>query len=196
VSERPLRLCSFGVAILVLVGCGPSYSLVSAGDHKVGKMRVAASTSWSKVSGMLPYARKGTQIWTQDGWLLDRLILIPDVRDGEPLFKPQEKSEPFPLFRAGMLPNELAELFRASLIQIHGPSSVTIDSMRLQDMAGLPGLHIDFRATLADAAPYSGLAGLVVKEKALFAIIYLGLEPYYAGLRRDAAAGVIRSVRF
>ena len=45
---------------------------------------------------MSPAARSGTKVWTRDGLLLDRIIIIPGVPDGEPIFKATNKSQALP----------------------------------------------------------------------------------------------------
>ena len=102
-----------GGALCLLVaisGCVPTYTLVTPGANSIDNLRVEASPGWNIAPNALTLAaRKNSQTWTQDGLLLDRLVFIPSVPDGEPIISSSSDSAALPVFRADMLPNEIEE---------------------------------------------------------------------------------------
>ncbi len=183
---------------LVLVACVPPYQLIGPGDTTVEGMRVSIGGNWNKASPMLtPYARKTAQVWTRDGLLLDRLMIIPAVPDGETVFVSKEKDAALPRFRADMLPHELSELVESSIVKIFGEGevSVSIGGLRPQRFGERDGAFFELRASVNDGPDYEGFAGGFVGGEELYLIIFLGAQPYYAEKNRDAALAVMQSAR-
>ena len=77
-----MKLANFSILLTLvsLSGCVASYTLVQPGVQTLGVMQVTADSKWNLApSNFTPAGRKGSQTWTQDGLLLDRLIIIPGV---------------------------------------------------------------------------------------------------------------------
>ena len=100
------------VATLVMIsGCVTGYTIVEPGVQTLGSMRVTADANWNKApAGYTSSGRSNSRTWTQDGLLLDRIMIIPRVPDGEPILRSRDKSTALPVFRADMLPNEIEEV--------------------------------------------------------------------------------------
>ena len=85
-------------ATLTMTACATqSYTLVPPGTVNVGDLQVSAQQSWNKAPAGTGASRKATEIWTRDGLLLDRLIMIPAVPDGEPIFHTRDKQAALPV---------------------------------------------------------------------------------------------------
>lgn len=200
----PARLCrALGlVAALALGGCVAGFTAVPVADATVGTITVTPAAGWNKVPpGFAPFARPGAQVWTQDGVLLDRFMLIPAVGEGETLFKvppSEKKGASLPVFKADMLPNELVQFTESSLVKLLGEGSTTVKTSGLRpvSLGGQRGIQFDLGVTPADGPAYRGVAAAAVKDKKLSMILFLAADPYYFDKHKPAVEALIASARF
>jgi hypothetical protein len=193
------RSCCLAALALTLAGCETlSYSLVPVGSRQVGNLEFNVAGDWNSVPSMMtPFAREDAQIWTRNGILLDRFFVIPAVKDGEPLFKQAKQSEALPLFRAGMLPNELMELMESSVVKLFGEGNAVVatDNLRPYRFGAIPGVLFDFEATVAEGPNYKGVVGMIKVEDTLYVLMYMGADPYYFDKSLPDATSQIQSAR-
>ena len=79
-------------AVVVLVAGCVSYSAINPGESDHSGLRVKTSQAWNQApKEATPAARSGSIVWTQDGILLDRIMIIPGVPSGEPIFVADSK---------------------------------------------------------------------------------------------------------
>jgi hypothetical protein len=142
-------------------------------------------------------------VWTRDGMLLDRLIMIPAVPDGQPIFQANDKEAALPPFRADMLPNEIEELTESSITKLfgEGESSVETSNLRPQRFGDDRGVMFNMDIKVTDSPDYKGLAGAFVADGKLYLMMYIAADPYYfeknlaeaealiAGAKRVATTG-------
>lgn len=204
-ARNPCRaLLSVGILVLagVTAGCVTGFTAVPAADATVGTMTVTPSAGWNKVPpGFAPFARPGAQVWTQDGVLLDRFMLIPNVAEGETLFKAppgKAKGASLPAFKADMLPNELVQFTESSMVKLLGEGSVTVTSSNLRPvtLGAERGIRFDLAVTPADGPAYRGTAAGVVRKDKLSMILFLAADPYYFDKHKPAVEALIASARF
>ena len=77
------------VVVAVCAGCVQPFTLVEPGEQApmYGGLKIKTSQAWNRAPKIAtPVARKDSVTWTQDGLLLDRIIMIPGVPDGEAIF--------------------------------------------------------------------------------------------------------------
>jgi hypothetical protein len=181
-----------------LGGCVVPFTAVPPGPVAVGAMEVTPQTTWNQASrAQTPFARKETQVWTQDGMLLNRLIIIPAVADGEPIFSVPSESAALPVFRADMLPNEIEELSESSIVELLGEGEGRVETANLRPVkfGERRGVMFDLTGRLTDGPDYKGVVGAFVAEDKLYMVIYLAADPYYYERHRDEAEAIIRSAR-
>lgn len=179
-----------------LSGCVPAYSLVRPGVQTAGSMQVTVSGNWNEAPGSVtPSSRKDSRTWTQDGLLLDRMLIIPGVPDGEPLFVSRDKSAALPPFRADMLPNEIEELVESSIVKLYGEGNAAVNTanLRPQKFAERTGFMFDIEAAVSGSPDYRGMIGAFVAEERLYLLVFLAAEPHYYDKHRDRAAAIIKS---
>ncbi len=179
-----------------LSACVASYSLVNPGPAMVGDLTIRASDTWNRAPDhMIVYSRKNAQVWTQDGLLLDRIIIIPGVADGQSLFKSKQKDAALPKFRSDMLPNEIEELSESSIAKLlgEGQAAVTTANLRPHRFGENQGFMFDFGAILSDGPDYRGMAGAFVANEMLYVILYIAAEPYYFGKHLEEAETIIKT---
>jgi hypothetical protein len=142
-------------------------------------------------------SRPDSRTWTQDGFLLDRLLIIPAVPGGEPIFRQTSISQALPLFEASMLPNEIQELIESSIVKLFGEGGAAVETRRLrpQSYGADRGIMFDVEASLSDGPDYRGLTGALVVDEKLYLILYLAAEPYYFEKHVERATRVIKSAR-
>ena len=186
------------VALAVLAsGCvSTSYTLVEPGARAFEGMQVSATSGWNQAPPMhTPSMQKGAVLWTHDGPLLDQLIIIPGVADGEPLMKSSDKSAAMPLFKKDMLPNEIEELTESTFVKYFGEGNavVTTKNLRPQRFGEYRGVMFDVDATVSDNPKYQGTAGSFVANDKLYMLFFLGAVPHYYDKHAAAATSVIQS---
>lgn len=193
------RSCCVAVLGLALAGCETvSYTMVPVGYRQAGSLEFAVAGDWNSVPrGLTPYAREDAQTYTRNGMLLDRFLVIPAVKDGQPLFRQDKESEALPLFRAGMLPNELVELMESSIVKLFGEGNAVVatDNLRPYRFGETPGVLFDFEATVAEGPSYKGVVGMIKVEGELYVLMYMGADPYYFDRTLPDATAQIQSAR-
>lgn len=183
------------VVSMVVSGC-VSYGAVYSGTVAVGGLKVSPGITWNKApASQTPNIRKSTQVWTQDGLLLNRLLIIPAVPNGEPLLRDRKKRAALPAFRADMLPNELEELTESSIVKLYGEgnAAVTTSNLRPHHFGTSDGILLDFNASVSDGPDYKGLVGAFIANELLYMMIYVAAEPYYYGKHADEAKSIIET---
>ncbi len=182
--------------VVALSGCATGYSLVTAGSVAVQDLNVQVGAGWNKAPGMqTPSARSGAQTWTKDGMLLDRLVIVPGIPDGEAILVSRNKSAALPVFRADMLPNELEELVESTMLKLlgEGQSVISTENLRPHRFGDINGILFNLTATVTDSPKYRGSVGAFVAGDRLYLLYFLGAQPYYYDKHRAEAEAVIQS---
>ena len=179
-----------------LAGCVTGYTLVQPGVQSFGSMRVTVDDNWNLAPARFtPSTRKQSRTWTQDGLLLDRLIIIPAVADGETLFVSRNKSAALPVFHADMLPNEVEELVESSIVKLYGEgqSAVSTSNLRPQGFGEHGGFMFDIEAAITESPDYRGSVGAFVVDEKLYMVVFLAAEPHYFNKHAERADAIIKS---
>jgi len=181
---------------IVLSGCTTTYSLVSPGTVAVDPLTVQVGSGWNRAPNtQTRSARPNAETWTKDGLLLDRLVIIPGVPDGESLLVSRSESAALPVFRADMLPNEIEELFESSMLKLFGEgnSVVSSEGLRPHRFGDHVGFMFEVDATVSDSPRYRGLVGAFVANNELYVLYYLAAVPYYFEKHLPEAQSTIQS---
>ncbi len=190
------------VMIIAIVASGcvavEQYSLVPHGSRQVGNVVVPVTGAWNKVPGwMLAYARDDAEVWTREGVLLDRFIVIPGVPEGQPIFVQKAESAALPKFQGGMLAHELAELTESSIVKLFGEGNTTVstDNLRPHRFGEHRGVMFDFDAITSAGPRYRGVVGTVQVDGKLYLLMYLAVYPYYFDKALADATAQIEAAR-
>ena len=178
-------------------GCVTTYTLATAGVHQIGQINVTAGPGWNIApSTLTPNARQTSRTWTQDGLLLDRLMFIPGVNDGEPIIRSRDKTAALPVFRADMLPNELEELVESTIVKLYGEgnTAVSTENLRPHDFGRHSGVMFDINAAVTESPDYRGIVGAFIVDEQLYVILFLGAEPHYFEKHRETVEAIMESV--
>lgn len=194
-KQRILCLLSF---IMLQHGCATGYTLVTPGTVAIGDMSVSSSTIYNLAPSMaLPEQRKGAQVWTRDGLLLDSLTFVPAVPDGEALLVTRQKDAALPVFRKSMLPNEVEELVESTIAKDFGEGNAAVSTANLRPhrFGDDRGILFDVSAKVSDSPEYRGLVGAFIADDKLYAMWYLAADPHYFKKHQEAAESIIKSAR-
>lgn len=127
--------------------------------------------------------------------LLDRLVIIPAIPDGEPIMISRNNSAALPVFKADMLPNELEELVESSMVKLFGEGNAVVSTSNLRPhrFGDSTGVRFDLEATVTDSPPYRGTVGAFIAADKLYLVYFLGAMPHYYDKHIDEARAVIDS---
>jgi len=184
--------------VATLAGCVAGYTLVTPGINSAEDLQVSAGRGWNLAPPLAsPGTPKGSQTWTQDGLLLNRLVIIPAIEDGETVLTSQAEDAALPAFRKDMLPNEIEELMESSLVKLWGEGNVTVGTanLRPQTYGDDRGLMFDIDVKLTDSPDYRGTVGAFVADEKLYTIWYIAAIPHYHDKHFASAESIIKSAR-
>jgi hypothetical protein len=187
----------FYFSLILISGC-VAYTAVGPGELAYAGLKVQTGQAWNQVPKQAtPAARTESKTLTQDGVLLDRIIIIPGVPGGEPLFRQLSTSQALPMFEPGMLPNEIEELTESSIVKLFGEGGVAVETTNLRPhrYGDDRGILFDLEVTVSDGPDYKGVAGALVFTEKLYVILFLGAEPYYYQKHLDDALAIIKGAR-
>jgi hypothetical protein len=184
------------IPLVSLAGCVVPFSLVTPGVVAVEDLTVQAGSGWNNAPiHQRQFARKESVAWTKDGLLLDRLVIIPGVPDGEPLLTTREKTAAMPVFRADMLPNELEELIESTIVKFFGEGQAVVntENLRPHRFGDNRGVLFDLSATVTESPEYKGLVGAFIADDKLYVMYFLGATPHYYSKHIAEAEAIIKS---
>ncbi len=176
-KTRILFCCS----LVLLSGC-ITFAAVPPGESSYSGLTVTTSSSWNQAPRELTrLSRSDAKTWTKNGILLDRILIIPAVPSGQPLFHQVSDSQALPLFDANMLPNEINEFTESSIAKLFGEGGAVVEtsSMRPHRFGSNKGIMFDLEVKVSDGPDYKGVTGAMIVDEKLYLIIFLGAEPYY-----------------
>jgi len=185
------------IATIFISAC-VAYSAVKPGEVKVGSLHLDPSMTWNAAPNVGGgYTNRQTQVWTRDGLLLNRIIIVPGVADGKPIFRQTDKGQALPVFESDMLANEIEELVESSIVKLfgEGQASVRTENLRPNRFGDQRGLMFDMIVTVSDGPDYRGLTGAFIHEQQLYLLMYFGAVPYYYEKHREEAEALIKSAR-
>ena len=164
----------------------------------MGALNVDAVTTWNTVASLgRNYTNNKTQVWTQDGLLLNRIIIVPGVAEGKPIFIQTNESQALPVFRSDMLANEVEELVESSIVKLFGEGQVAVhtEMLRPNRFGENRGFMFNMVVSVSDGPDYRGLTGAFIHEQQLYLLMYFGAQPYYYEKRLEEAEALIKSAR-
>jgi hypothetical protein len=143
------------------------------------------------------FTNRQTQVWTRDGLLLNRIIIVPGIAEGDPILRQTDKGQALPAFQADMLANEIEEFVESSIVKmfVEGQASVRTEHLRPNRFGEKRGLMFDMIVSVSDGPDYRGLTGAFVHEQQLYLLMYFGAVPYYYEKDREEAEALIKSAR-
>lgn len=194
-----MKKCFIFLILSALVtGCMPQYVAVSPGVANYNGLKIQTGQAWNLAPAQVtPSARETSKVWTQDGILLDRIMIIPGVPSGESLFVTTADDQALPVFKSDMLPNEIEELTESSIVKLFREGQVAVETANLRPhkFGDNNGILFDMNVIVSDGPNYRGIVGALVVKEQLYVIFFLGAEPYYFEKHMDEAMVIIKGSR-
>ena len=179
--------------VAILSGC-TVYTLVEPGPVEVdGTYTVSTTQKWSKAS----IAQTGTLL-TQDGPILQRIILTDEISDGEALFKSDfyfigQLSAPAPEYRKEMTAIELRDFLKDSVSALPY-TSVEELSFKPDTFGPWPAVRGEYAMTLENGLQFRALIVGTQQDDKFHAIIYTAPRLHYFDKSLDEVERMIRSI--
>jgi hypothetical protein len=187
-----IKRVSLCLVILFLAGCAP-YSLISANKQvDVNGFFVTPSKSWSK-NARNP--GKKAELWTSNGELLDYLILIGNIGDGEELLASASKGLPMPKFSSEMLAFDIENLVRTTLKNwLGGQLDIQTENLEPAKFGEIDGFRFSLNYYDSNGLLKTGDVLGAVKDEKLFLVIYSAADVYYYRARLPEVEDIFSSV--
>ena len=176
-------------ALLAPASAEARWRLVEAGEtRKVARsdLRVTPPEDWNRETRR-PTSR--SEVWTQDGLGLSELMFYAKIRDGETLFKRnQRRRNPLPEFDKDMLLPDIVEWYEDTANVTLGGSLFRIEEVKPARLGQYDGVHFQYSYTGGDNVARLGEARAAIIEGRLYLISFEAprvhyFDRYIAGVR-------------
>jgi hypothetical protein len=172
-----LRWTALALLAALLAGCatggGP---LVKTGPNPAGgRLTIDSEMEWTR------FAAARYQLWTIDGPLLNRLYLVPRVREKEFIFLGERQTKRRPdgaFYQRGLRADELRDLILDGLRAV-GAVNLEARDLRPANFSGRDGLRFEFSMANEEGLKYQGMAAAFEHEKGLALAIFLAPSEFY-----------------
>lgn len=161
--------------MLLLTACN-SFTKVNNEKTTVDGITLYPKGLWNAAPAIFTF--KNIPTWTVDGPILNSIMFIAKIEDGQTLVKVQ-KDENYPSFDASMLPNEIMSLTQSTIAKMYG--TTIDDDGELAPVELIDGIAFQFSFTFADQDGLTRkvLATAAVRDNKLYLMIYQAAKDYY-----------------
>ena len=186
---------------LALSACAPSYTLVAAAPQQVASntLHVTPGTLWNRAPKS-PLDVRWQENWTANGALLDSIIFVGGVPDGQAIAKQRAKADrQVPVFRATMTAPDLVAMIESYYRITAGAAVFEAGDVTPVTFIGKPGLRFDYSYVGQDNVCRRGRSVMAISGSKLYLMSVAGAAlHYYAAALADfdamaASASVGRS---
>jgi hypothetical protein len=175
--RREFQALAILILVLSLSACGGAGGpLVRPGPNPAGgKLMIDSEMEWTRLQ------TTRYQLWTMDGELLNRLYLVPTVREKEFIFLGQRQTKRRPdgaFYHRGLRPDELRDLILDGLRAV-GTANVEARNLRPARFGARDGLRFEFSLANEEGLKFQGMAAAFEHEKGLSLAIFMAPAEYY-----------------
>jgi hypothetical protein len=187
---RPLALVALLLALAACAGSGGR--LVKPGPNPAGgRLMIDSEMEWTRMSA------SRYQLWTMDGELLNRLYLIPRVREREFIFLGQRQTRRRPdgaFYHRGLRADELRDLILDGL-RASGTANVEATNLRPARFGNRDGLRFEFSLANPEGLRYQGMAAAFEHDKGLALAIFLAPGEHYYPRDAEKVSKMLETLR-
>jgi hypothetical protein len=180
------------VAMLALfAGCAEERLVQPGVASANGGIVIDTPIAWSRF--MFPRY----EIWTVDGIPLNRLYIVPSVKNGEHVFlerRVNAKHPNAPAFRTGMRAEEIRDIVLDALTET-GAVNIRSEGLRPARFGAIDGLRFEFDASTAAGLQYRGMVLAAAHGDELTFLLWMAPVEYYYGRDAASVAHILDSAR-
>lgn len=174
---RRLRIALATAALALLAACtGGGGPLVKPGPNPAGgDLLIDSRMEWTRLTG------NRFQLWTMDGPLLNRLYLVPTVREKEFIFLGQRQTKRRPdgaFYKRGLREDELRDLILDGLRAV-GAVNLEARDLRPARFGTRDGLRFEFSMANEEGLKYEGMVAAFEHDKGLALAIFMAPTEFY-----------------
>lgn len=176
---KPLR-CLFLISALSLGACAAPYKLVPPGIVQVANSAIVVqpTSSWNRIPGGSD-AIRWQESWTRNGPLLDAIVFVGALPDGEALVRQKKKDDrQVPLFRSSMSPEDLVSMIETSY-RARGVPVFKVRSVEPTRFLRAAGIQLDYTFIPADQLPRKGRCVMAIIDGKLYLMKVEGAASHY-----------------
>lgn len=190
---RTVRMLALISLLSMLAACaGGGGRLVKPGPNAAGgKLMIDSEMEWTRMSA------SRYQLWTMDGELLNRLYLVPRVREREFIFLGQRQTKRRPdgaFYHRGLRADELRDLILDGL-RASGTANVEATDLRPARFGNHDGLRFEFSLANPEGLRYRGMAAAFEHEKGLALAIFLAPGEHYYPRDAEKVSKMLETLR-
>lgn len=174
--------------------------LAACADERLVQPGVASANGGVVIDTPIAWSRFAFpryEIWTIDGIPLNRLYIVPSIKNGEHVFLERRVSANHPdapAFRTGMRAEEIRDIVLDALTET-GAVDIQSEGLRPARFGAIDGLRFEFTASTIAGLQYRGMVLAAAHGDELTFLLWMAPAEYYYG--RDAAnvAHILDSAR-
>jgi hypothetical protein len=190
----------FALFVLLLAGACAPFTLVPANTQQsVPGLTVQPGIAHNRMGAHIANLPDRVELWTIDGQILDHMLFIGGVADGNAVLKlpvaQQDRAEPMPLFRAAMPAGDIVELFAASIVRTGRTPAVVTQNIRPAPFLETQGFRFDYTYSGTDEVDRRGTAIGAVRDGRLYMIAFEGTQLLHFGRQLPEAERIFASAR-
>ena len=175
---------------LLLAGCA-SITTVDDTTVPIGNgLSVSGSGHWNRLEPDADADADGA--WTAEGVTLDMVLFYAGIADGEALGARADKDK-MPLFRAGMLPHDIVELYEAMVARDGG--AFRLERLAPASFGGARGFVFEHSTMPRSGPELRGRAYGAVLDGRLYLISYTAPDGYIYAKHLAAVEALAASAR-
>jgi hypothetical protein len=177
------------LVLLLLAGCA-SVARVD-GSFTVGEaLELSTDGRWNRIDPPGSEA-DADEVWTAEGVTLDMILFYVGVADGEPLGR--QGGAEAPIFRAGMLPHDVVELYEATLSR--DGARFALERLAPARFGGADGFLFEHTTTPRAGARLRGRAYGALVDGRLYLMSYSAPEAHFYAKHLPAVEALAASAR-
>jgi len=179
--------------LIFLAGCNNNYSLIKPTSHNLSGMSVKPNVAWNQAPNSVG---KNVTSWTTDGQLLNEVLFFQGIESGQALINKRQKDQELPIFRDDMLPNEIMEMFEATVSLMTNSTLISTSNLKPRMVDNTPGFEFDLDYISRNEVERRGHAVATVRDNKLFLIYYQAASLYYYDQSVENFDQIVNSINF
>ena len=188
-----LRIVLIALLCVLLAACNSAGGpLVKPGPNPAGgKLLIDSPMEWTRFSS------NRFQLWTMDGPLLNRLYLVPTVREKEFIFLGQRETRRRPdgaYYKRGLREDELRDLILDGLRAV-GAVNLESSDLRPAQFGKRDGLRFEFSMANEEGLKYAGQVAAFEHEKGLALAIFMAPAEFYYPRDAGSVSNMLETLR-